>query len=611
MGYHNNSDKEYGYGDDAPGSDSYDPEFTTEDILNPNPNYPQPPFVSENQPSTPIPYGESTDAPDSEYYLHIDPSVKKNGAPNFKLSNCQGRKKALLIGINYFGTEHELNGCINDVENIESFLISNYEFKREDMVILTDDHPHDSKYYPTRANILASMHWLVEDAQPNDSFFFHFSGHGGRVKDLDGDEEDGYDETIYPVDFQEFEGTSGQIIDDTMHDILVRPLCEGCRLTCIFDSCHSGTVLDLPFIYSTKGVLKDQNLFKDAGKGLLSVGMAYATGDRTRAISELIELGKELMNARDIEEENKVRNFSPADVIMFSGCKDDQTSADAKEAGKATGAMSYAFTTTLRQNPNQSYQALLNSLREILRDNYSQRPQLSASHPIDVHLQFEFLFGKRKTPAEMLKQHQRALAKAQRELDREREKLERQEKKLIADIKKSAKENQMGACKVMAKDLVRTRRNVQKFYQMKTQLQAVGLRIQTLRSSQQMAEALKGATKAMGSMNRQMNLPKIQQIMMQFERENEMMDMKDEMMGDAIDDAFEEDEDEAESDEIVNKVLDEIGIHFDQELGEIPTGIKQPEGPLASSHERIAQPEGALSSDDAALQARLDNLRRE
>jgi charged multivesicular body protein 2A len=143
-----------------------------------------------------------------------------------------------------------------------------------------------------------------------------------------------------------------------------------------------------------------------------------------------------------------------------------------------------------------------------------------------------------------------------------------------------------------------------------------------------MAEALKGATKAMGSMNRQMNLPKIQQIMMQFERENEMMDMKDEMMGDAIDDAFEEDEDEAESDEIVSKVLDEIGIHFDQEvhanlltknfmlisilqLGEIPTGIKQSERPLASSHEKIAQPEGALSSDDAALQARLDNLRRE
>ncbi|KAG1446731.1 hypothetical protein G6F56_009480 [Rhizopus delemar] len=146
---------------------------------------------------------------------------------------------------------------------------------------------------------------------------------------------------------------------------------------------------------------------------------------------------------------------------------------------------------------------------------------------------------------------------------------------------------------------------------MKTQLQAVGLRMQTLRSSQQMAEAMKGATKAMGSMNRQMNLPKIQQIMMQFEKESEIMDMKDEMMGDAIDDAFDEDEDEAESDEIVNKVLDEIGISFDQELGETPSGIKQTEAPSVAPQERVAQTEGSLSAGDAALQARLDNLRRE
>lgn len=47
----------------------------------------------------------------------------------------------------------------------------------------------------------------------------------------------------------------------------------------------------------------------------------------------------------------------------------------------------------------------------------------------------------------------------------------------------------------MAKDLVRTRRYIQKFYQMKTQLQAVGLRIQALRSNQQMAEAMRGATR--------------------------------------------------------------------------------------------------------------------
>lgn len=107
----------------------------------------------------------------------------------------------------------------------------------------------------------------------------------------------------------------------------------------------------------------------------------------------------------------------------------------------------------------------------------------------------ESLFGRSKTPAERLRQHQRSLQKAQRELDRERTKLEQQEKKLIVDIKKAAKDGQMAACKIQAKDLVRTRRHIQKFYQMRTQLQAVSLRIQTLRSNQQMAEAMKGATK--------------------------------------------------------------------------------------------------------------------
>lgn len=70
----------------------------------------------------------------------------------------------------------------------------------------------------------------------------------------------------------------------------------------------------------------------------------------------------------------------------------------------------------------------------------------------------EWAFGKRMTPQERLRKHQRALEKTQRELDRERTKLENQEKKLVADIKKSAKNGQMGACKIQAKDLVRTRR---------------------------------------------------------------------------------------------------------------------------------------------------------
>ena len=67
---------------------------------------------------------------------------------------------------------------------------------------------------------------------------------------------------------------------------------------------------------------------------------------------------------------------------MWSGSKDDQTSADASIAGQATGAMSWAFIGALRKNPQQSYVQLLNSIREELEGKYSQKPQLSASHPI-------------------------------------------------------------------------------------------------------------------------------------------------------------------------------------------------------------------------------------
>ncbi|KAH8829697.1 vacuolar sorting protein DID4 [Flagelloscypha sp. PMI_526] len=234
----------------------------------------------------------------------------------------------------------------------------------------------------------------------------------------------------------------------------------------------------------------------------------------------------------------------------------------------------------------------------------------------------ETLFGRTVTPAERLRQHQRALAKAQRELDRERTKLEQSEKKLVMDIKKSAKAGQMNACKVMAKDLVRTRRYVQKFYAMRTQLQAVGLRIQTLRSNQQMADAMRGATRAMGAMNRGLNLPAIQKIMTEFERENAMMDMKEEMMSDAVDDVMENEEDEEEeSDQILKQVLEEIGVDLNQQLTEAPTGIAAPVatasrqavalgGDAGPSNNTSGAGGGGGSLDEDSLQARLDALKR-
>ncbi|MCL4142440.1 UNVERIFIED_CONTAM: hypothetical protein GTU68_052961 [Idotea baltica] len=217
----------------------------------------------------------------------------------------------------------------------------------------------------------------------------------------------------------------------------------------------------------------------------------------------------------------------------------------------------------------------------------------------------EWLFGRKMTPEEMLRQNQRSLNKAMRDLDRERAKMEQQEKKIIADIKKMAKMGQMDAVRVMAKDLVRTRRYVKKFIMMKAQIQAVSLKITTLKSQNAMAQAMKGVTRAMSNMNRQLNLPQIQKIMQEFEKQTEIMDMKEEMMNDAVDDAMGDEEDEDESDAIVSQVLDELGLQMTEGLSELPSATN-----TLGTKTEVRQPV-ALGNDTDDIQARLDNLRRE
>lgn len=332
-----------------------------------------------------------------------NPVAFGHGAPqgySFQYSNCTGKRKALLIGINYFNQRGQLRGCINDVKNMSTYLNQNFGYAREDMVILTDDQQNPMSQ-PTKANILRAMHWLVKDAKANDSLFFHYSGknpwtlilyefisdyyllgHGGQTPDLDGDEDDGYDEVIYPVDFR----SAGHIVDDEMHRIMVRPLVAGVRLTAIFDSCHSGSALDLPYVYSTQGLLKEPNLAKEAGQGLLSVVSAYARGDVGNMMSTALGVGvglfKKATRGEEAHRKAKETKTSPADVVMWSGSKDVQTSADAHIGGEATGAMSWAFITALKKNPQQSYVQLLNSIRDELSAKYSQKPQLSCSHPL-------------------------------------------------------------------------------------------------------------------------------------------------------------------------------------------------------------------------------------
>jgi len=97
---------------------------------------------------------------------------------------------------------------------------------------------------PTRENLLRAMRWLVDGASAGDSLVFHFSGHGVQKLDMNDDEVDGYNEALCPMDFER----SGKILDDEINATIVRPLGKGVKLHAIVDTCHSGTILDLPYL---------------------------------------------------------------------------------------------------------------------------------------------------------------------------------------------------------------------------------------------------------------------------------------------------------------------------------------------------------------------------
>ena len=167
-----------------------------------------------------------------------------------------GRRRALVIGINYVGQTGELKACHNDARNVYSYLKEAQGFAESEMLLLIDDGKHAE---PTKRNIQDGFVRLTQYSQPGDVVFVSFSGHGGQTVDLDGDEDDGMDETIIPLDFRKH----GQIVDDEILDTFVKPMKKGVTVTVLMDCCHSGTVMDLPYVFSSAdGTMKMEKNFK-------------------------------------------------------------------------------------------------------------------------------------------------------------------------------------------------------------------------------------------------------------------------------------------------------------------------------------------------------------
>ncbi|THG13585.1 metacaspase-5-like [Camellia sinensis] len=144
-------------------------------------------------------------------------------------------KKAVLIGCNYEGTKAELKGCVNDVRRMYKCLVERYGFYEDDITVLIDTD--DSYTQPTGHNIRRALSDLLRSAQPGDFLFVHYSGHGTRLPAETGEHDDtGYDECIVPTDMN-------LIADDDFREF-VDKVPEGCRITIVSDSCHSGGLID-------------------------------------------------------------------------------------------------------------------------------------------------------------------------------------------------------------------------------------------------------------------------------------------------------------------------------------------------------------------------------
>ncbi len=247
------------------------------------------------------------------------------------------RKKSLLIGINYVGSQHQLKGCHSDVDNMAEFLsYRGYNNTRRDRVILSDrpEVPWNSPYYPTGHNIIASMDWLV--CEPGCTLFLHYSGHGGQVADASRHNTTGIVDSLVPVDFEQ----RGQLPSTLLHEHLVTRMAPDCTLFIILDCCHSGSAVELPYVYRSgsdgqinliDNLKMGANLMVEAND-ILAGGFSYRkVGEAQHLLAGATDFFHGLKHMGEQQEEGVAAGEYAGQygseqkmVTMFSGCRDDQ-----------------------------------------------------------------------------------------------------------------------------------------------------------------------------------------------------------------------------------------------------------------------------------------------
>lgn len=210
----------------------------------------------------------------------------------------------------------------------------------------------------------------------------------------------------------------------------------------------------------------------------------------------------------------------------------------------------------------------------------------------------DWLFGSKPTLKEQQRENDRALRKANRDMEREKRHLEVEEKKLELEIKKMAKEGNNDGCKILAKQLVNLRKQKGRTLAASGKIQSVGYHNKAMGANVKLADAMGTTAKTMSTINNIMKPEKIAADMRAFGQASMKMEMTDEMINDTLDDIMAGSDEEEETDQVVQQVLDEIGIEISGKMARAP-----------ATHDKIGESSKSKLPTDDEIEAQLAKLR--
>lgn len=273
-----------------------------------------------------------------------------------------------------------------DGRRLRDLLRTRYKFS--DIDYLSDDgHPEHT--VPTAENIKAAIRKLVLDARPGDSLVFAFIGHGGQRTNKDGQEIDGRDEIIFAIDKDR---NLAEIVDNEIHDLLVKPLPAGCKLTAIIDACHSGTALDLKYSNEYPGSAYGERLPPSGGQPradgydsdpelspteslMVKRGFLYAMQKQARRHGKFIfeprSQGKLLSNVQ--------KSVAKAKVFCLSACRDEQVTYEWKNGYTLTDLI--VKTIAFHKKGVMKQRRLLAKVNKKLDEIHAKRPEFKKPFP--------------------------------------------------------------------------------------------------------------------------------------------------------------------------------------------------------------------------------------